>query len=485
MDASLYFTYFRRAVLGTFNDGGHLGARCIPTVAYAYMDAIRGIEKPIQSIKVFRIRNSVNTASLDNLVFNDNIERAHLFKEIYSGTYSNEYNTLAGGSSVSFTNYALISAVLPVIRKDIETITLSFTTSSTVSVYRKSIMASPYPTSTTKYARFFASEEAEWPSVNDTYSYNNVTYTIVQVVTNGYGEYADIYCLPNLSASISESGVLSRISGSGAETISFSSAEKDVAMTGYEYIDNDNMGHWISMTGENNSFTLNPTNLRGCMLLDKVDFLVKCDGTFSLSNIQIHYKASRFKPSGFRIPQPEFKTNMWNSNTELIPSPTFGNPNTTQTNWSDNSGNAVVSSGNYELNVLDRTNYFPTGTQSIIKISDTVNINTVVPQSSLVKYGKAWLEIWARNFGDWTDSSTSAPTITEDSYDFNELIVNVGNPATKYKTEMRDNVGLSWKMCRFPIDIVPPTTESFTALYLRIGAEKSGMEICKVSLKME
>jgi hypothetical protein len=176
---------------------------------------------------------------------------------------------------------------------------------------------------------------------------------------------------------------------------------------------------------------------------------------------------------------------MWNSNTELIPSPTFGNPNTTQTNWNDNSGNAVVSSGNYELNVLERTNYFPTGTQSIIKISDTVNINTVVPQSSLVKYGKAWLEIWARNFGDWTDSSTSAPTITEDSYDFNELIVNVGNPATKYKTEMRDNVGLSWKVCRFPIDIVPPATESFTALYLRIGAEKSGMEICRVSLKME
>jgi len=478
MDAGRYYQLLAKGDYDFNGGGSHLNERRIPVVAYAYMNALKDIERPIKSIKLFTPRTTVE--ELDDLVFNDNIGRAKKFKEYLLNDYTNPTLTFSNG-------YALISAILPCEQKSTKNVSLEFSTEQDVTVYVRKTNKRPWPVKDSLCTRFHIEEEITLPSVGDTYTYNSKTYTVKYVKTNddgSYGAFCDLYCQPNETVDGSTtSGVLVRATGSGSENIPFSSYNIDTSYSSDTQLVIDfNGGHWEELPAVEGKYSL--TSLYGIMDIDRVDFLIKSDDgeSFSVagSTIKVNWEARELKSRVFRLYNEEFQTTYFSKNTELLTEPTFGTPGTACTTWKDGSGNAIVPENNYEKAVLNKNGIYPLDATSIIKVSDSVSMNCTIPASKLSEYGQVVIEIIARNFG--TDFSHD---VTTDSWDFNELKVGFGggsDGAIRCYSELSDQVGLFWKICQFTIDICPLNGKVYT-LPLKIYAEKAGMEIARVSVK--
>ena len=478
MDAGRYYQLLTKGDYDFNSGGSHLNERRIPVVAYAYMNALRGIERPVKSIKLFTPRTTVE--DLDDLVFNDNIGRAKRFKEYLLNDYTNPTLTFSNG-------YALISAILPCEQKSAKNVSLEFSTEQDVTVYIRKTNKRPWPVKDSLCTRFHIEEEITLPSVGDTYTYNLKTYTVKYVKTNddgSYGAFCDLYCQPNETVDGSTtSGVLVRATGSGSENIPFSSYNIDTSYSSdTQLIIDFNGGHWEELPAVEGKYNL--TSLYGIMDIDRVDFLIKSDDgeSFSVagSTIKVNWEARELKSRVFRIYNEEFQTTYFSKNTELLTEPTFGTPGTACATWKDGLGNAIIPENNYEKAVLNKNGIYPLDATSIIKVSNSVSMNCTIPASKLSEYGQVVIEIIARNFG--TDFSND---VTTDSWDFNELKVGFGggsDGAIRCYSEFSDQVGLCWKICQFTVDICPLNGKVYT-LPLKIYAEKAGMEIARVSVK--
>lgn len=472
MDAAQY-----RLIVGdgyNFEKPGntHLGTRQIPLVAYAYMDALSGLERPFQSLKTFTKRNEVFVNDLDDLMFSDNYGRAKVFKE-----------------ATSYKDYALISAILPATTKNLNSIKLSFGTTSNVKVYVINTIAKPFPSAPT-YTRFHIDSVLTTnPEVGDIYTYGDKQFTVVKVETEEdqhYGAYCDIYCDPPLPPSEEEvSGTLAKVSGNGDSEIVFSSygiatlASGDAAI-----VDADTIGHWeLVEPDEEGGSAYTISDLIAKVSIDKINFLVECEGSFSLSNIRVAWDATALKTNYQRTPKDDFTTNVWNSNAEIITEPTFGAVGTSLTTWKDENGEAVVSEATYEHTLTGQL-YTPGG-QAVIKVGLTHYAQTVVNKSSL-KVGKIVIEVIARFFGDGitTGFVDGSETVNSDTFDWAQLTVMVGGDELNYGNPTYGNyvypIGLYWRIIRIPIDILG--SERFN-MRLRLFADRNGVEIAKVSLK--
>lgn len=472
MDAAEY-----RSIVGdgyNFEKPGntHLGTRQIPLVAYAYMDALSGLERPFQSLKTFTKRNEVFVNSLDDLMFSDNYGRAKVFKE-----------------ATSYKDYALISAILPATTKNLNSIKLSFGTTSNVKVYVINTIAKPFPSAPT-YTRFHIDSVLTTnPEVGDIYTYGDKQFTVVKVETEEdqhYGAYCDIYCTPPLPSSEEDiSGTLSKVSGSGDNEIAFSSYGIATLASGDEAVVNaDTIGHWeLVKTDEDGGNVYTISNLIAKVSIDKINFLVECEGSFSLSNISIAWDATALKTNYQRTPKGDFTTNAWNSNAEIITEPTFGAIGTTLSTWKDENGEAVVSEATYEYTLTGKL-YTPGG-QAVIKVGPTHYAQMVVSKSSL-KIGRIVIEVIARFFGDGitTGFVDGHETVNSDTFDWSLLTVMVGGGELTYGSPTYGNyvypIGLYWRIIRIPVDILGSDRYN---MRLRLFADRNGVEIAKVSLK--
>lgn len=465
-----------------FNRGGsHIGEREIPVVAYAYMDALHGMERPVKSIKVFMPRESV--VDIDNLVFNDTIGRAKRFKEYLMNNYTDSNLTFPLG-------YALISVIIPSEQKNTKIIELEMNPSTDVTVYARKTNQRPWPTKANLCTRFHIEDEISVPSVNDTYTYNGTTFTVKHVNTQAedgsYGTFCDIYCTPNLSSGTTTGGTLVRASGSGEASIDFSSYNVDTTYTpDSDLIDAFNGGHWVEIE-PNDKGIYSIVNLLGIMDIDRIDFLVKANNgnSFNINggSIKVNWSASELKTNYRRLPVEKFHCHYVSGGQELLPEPTFGAEGTTQSTWKDGQGNYLVSEANYEKSVKGKSGVYPMDATSIIKVSNSVSMNYTIPASSLPDYGQVEVEVVARNFG------TSINSVTVNSWDFNELKLGFGGVTNSGRTysEMSEQVGLFWKICHFTIDIMYYTgVSSKRQLPIKIYAEKAGMEIARVSVKVK
>ena len=465
-----------------FNRGGsHIGEREIPVVAYAYMDALHGMERPVKSIKVFMPRESVE--DIDNLVFNGTVGRAKRFKEYLMNNYTDSNLTFPLG-------YALISATIPSEQKNTKIVEFELNPSTDVTVYTRKTNQSPWPTKANLCTRFHIEDEISVPAVNDTYTYNGTTFTVKHVNTQAedgsYGTFCDIYCTPNLSSSTTTGGTLVRASGSGEASIDFSSYNVNTTYTpDSDLIDAFNGGHWVEVE-PNDRGNYSIVNLLGIMDIDRIDFLVKANNgnSFNINSgsIKVNWSASELKTNYRRLPVEKFHCHFVSGGQELLPEPTFGAEGTTQSTWKDGQGNYLVSEANYEKSVKGKSGVYPMDATSIIKVSNSVSMNYTIPASSLPDYGQVEVEVVARNFG------TSINSVTVNSWDFNELKLGFGGVTNSGRTysEMSEQVGLFWKICHFTIDIMYYTGASAKRqLPMKIYAEKSGMEIARVSVKVK
>ena len=440
MDAGQY-------AASTIKDGSgyssHLNERQSPTVAYAYMDALAGLERPRQSLKTYKLRPNTSHTSLDELVFMDVYERARRF--------------IPTAISTTFTDYALISVVLPATSNFLETVILSLSSPNDITVYCLDSNATPYPTPGSSYTRFHISEQCSIQA-GDKYTYNGTTFTVVHVVTdNPYGEFCDAYCTPALSAADSTSGTLTKQSGNGSASIPFN-GYGIASMSEASTVLNDLGGHWVRINSDgNNNYELSEKLTK--VFYDQVYFLVECSGNFTINEVYVKWKATREKTL-IRNSVPDFTINAFNSKTEIISEPTFGASGTTLSQWKDENNAAIVSSS---------TSPVPPECSSVVTISNTHKMSISIPTTNL-RNGRAVLEILARN---------NQSSVTGTSWDWSKLYVSLIRDTT---TTYEAPVGLAWKIVRIPIEIIG-LVGGFFSTTLTIHAEKENMQIAKVSLK--
>lgn len=431
----------------TIKDGNgyssHLNARQSPTVAYAYMDALAGIEKPRQSLKLYKLRTGTPHTSLDELVFMNVYERARRF--------------IPTASSTTFTDYALISVVLPATSNFLDTVILHLSSNYDINVYCLDSNATPYPTPGSTYTRFHVSEECSIQA-GDKYTYNGTTFTVVHVVTdNPYGEFCDAYCSPALSAGDSASGTLVKQSGSGSNTVNFHGFGI-ASMSEASTVLNDLGGHWVPITKDSNdNYELSEKLTR--VFYDQVYFLIECSGNFTLGEMYVKWKATREKTM-IRNTVPDFTVNTFSDAQEIIQESTFGASGSTLTKWKDENNVAIVTTSASPI---------PPGCSSIVSVSNVHKMTTSIGAST-VKNGRAVLEILARN---------NQESVTGTSWDWNKLFVSLANDTV---TTYDYPVGLAWRIIRIPIETIG-LISGFYNTSLTIYAEREGMEIAKVSLK--
>lgn len=430
---------------------------------------------PIKSLKVFRGRMA-NVSSLDDLMFSTNYERAKLFKEINVGANdisnstlvdnlgsasirvnNSEYQSLMKKNGITMPKYALVSAVMPSIARDLTYLTLNIDTSTDVDVYVKSSMARPFANPQSLSSFYIDSSNA--PQVGAVYRCNEDSkeYTVVGGLTDDAGDY-HLLCSPSVSPS-KTTGTLTKVSGTGNSSISYKFRE-----IGYSPndISSDLGGHWTKV--DISGGIANVTSLIGeCVDIDKVHFLVVSNSEYQLNDVSISYKSLVDKTITNKHDYT-FESNYYSSEEELLPSNTFGAVGSVDSRW------GVTPIDVYEK--LHGTNVYPKGCNSAVKVTDSNRLNCTVA-SSKTKIGDAVLEIWCRYFPE-VYTNGSGNQITESSFDYNEIYVNFGDS----NTTLKDYANTHWKIIRFNVNIA-----SVNNIPISIYSNANGIEIAYVSLK--
>lgn len=459
-----------------FWGGSHMGTRTNAMEADNYEKFLNNLEAPMQSIKIFNARNISD--DYDDYMFTSNEERAKLFKEINVGAAdlknassvdaipgssiqvtNSEYQSLVSGTALTINKVSLVSIVLPAFAKDIQKLSLSLDC-SVAKVLIKDSMASPYPT-VEKLSSFYVDFTNE-PAVGDVYlcAEDNKEYTVVSHVVDEAGDY-HLLCTPFVSSGFATTGTLTKVSGNGDATLFYSFREMGINPSN---ITEDTIGHWVELTGDGNGNYDISNLVDRCVDVDKCHFLIVSESdNLALNDIRI--KAEIAKEKNIYRPEPYKFESTYNSDAEeLLPASTFGIVGTLDSNWN------VTPIKIYED--IQGVKSYPKGCSSIVKVTDNVNLSCTVDGSKL-KNGTARLEVWCRYFPDiYTDGSGNQ--ITENSYDYNDIIVEVGGQ----ETTLTQRVNTYWKIVEFDV-----YTVKGSSLYLKIHSNNEGIEVARVSMK--
>ena len=487
-DASDYCHTLVPAIYGGFDDGAHLRKRNAPMVADAYLNNMHEMSAPFSSIKLFTLRDSGFSGSIDNLIYNNNVERAKLFREIkISSTQAqDEYNKIISKTSVSFGKYGTIDCVLPTFARQLKELWLELDTNNTpVSVYVKNTLAEPYPNpSTASVVRFSVSDTINIPMAGDVYSVGGTNYTISQIIMGENGYYCTIYCSPaTLPASATGTlSVVSRVEGStGSTSIDYALAEISTLNIG-TYISSDNQGHWVGLTLTDGKYEVPSVLFNGTIQNDKVSFLIVAASTsFSIKDVKLQYKAYAVKSKESDGHFEWFENDYYHTD-ELVSEPTFGEVGTELTSWTGDNNSPIVSVGDYGSK-------YPFGANSIVKVTDALAMNTTITDTELNKFGKAVLEICCRYFPNApTPYSQSGDTeINDNSYDYNTLFITMTQTRASEKLVLQEEIGVMWKIIRIPLtwfwQLYDNSAYLHKSINLRLSSNDKGIEIAKVSLK--
>lgn len=469
-----------------FWGGSHPGSRTNAIESDNYEKFLVGLERPAKSLKLFRIRQGVDYSDLQTLMFGNNYERAKLFKEISVGhsalsnsslvdncnadnvVINSEYQKLIKKEAIEFENVCLVSCVLPCYGKDLEFLALDLKTLDGAEVYIMNSIAEPYPV-TSSLSRFDYKSLIIKPKEGDKYrGSDGRDYTVVSVI-EGIGDgdaLGAIFCTPSVGGT-NDGGTLTRISGNGDETITY-----DYRATGYLPIDEieDYCGNWIKLDkSELNNIYETPSDIIPySVYVDKVNFIIKKDGAFSISDLSVIYQGSENK-SYIRNCPKKLESNYYSTSEELMPSSTFSSVGENDINWN------IIPTDIYEKQ--NGTDTYPKDCISKVTVTDTVSLTTTIQQEKFkLGNGDYILELWCRYFPPvYLDGS--GEQITEDSFDYNEIFVEIGTTEGK-KIVLKDRVNTHWKIVRFPINVVGIQDVQF-----KIYSNEKGIELSYISLK--
>lgn len=463
-----------------FWGGSHPGTRTNHILSDPLEAYFNKMPRPFQSLKVFRKRDFIEVNSLDDLVFNSNVERAKKFKEIMIGhsainkpeEYDNcttsanskiisEYLKLLNGESVEFKDYALIDAILPSTARDLEWVDLKISEPN-CKVYIKDVLSKPYPTPTF-YQRFDFNGSYNI-KVGDTYRSDDPKFKdrlfVVKEVQNG-----TVLMSPCERIS-SEDGTLTKVSGSGDSSISYFYTA--VGFSSNYPAGKLNIGHWVELSQKNGVCRVHKRYLEKCMDYDKISFLLYKSGNFSLSNISVDFKGSITKS---RKTLQRTKVNSLPTNsTQLLSEQFMGNSSQLQ-GWKTTGSIAPYMPID---GVLPRKCVGCIDIDQSKTIQQNITVNTIDGEDA-----KVVVRIWARYFPKIFDKNTmvypSDSEITEDTFDYADITLTMIINGREF--QMTDLVGLGWKEVEFET-LIPSGVSTAT---VKVSSRNKKIQVCKVA----
>jgi hypothetical protein len=470
---------------------GHPGTR----TNYLFSDEIgkrlASLPRPRQSLKLFRKRDSFVITDKQDLVYDTHKDRSKRFKEIYIGHVAlsetdkyyydqldvkqgtqrvwSEYLKLQNKESVSFGDYAVCEVIVPSTQKSLRAFTLTLS-DPTIKVYGRHMFTPPYE-SDIKYQGFVPTSSITGIMVGDKYTSNDPalsgqTFTVFANTLNSDG----FLVMDPYKASGLGSGTLTKVSGSGPATITYSSSDSALSQ---DYIDQVGKpeGKWIEIPPVNGKYTVAKSDFKNFMQYDKFIFLLNKSGGFTLNDIYVDWSGDEDKVYDSGRDMPKYA-----AGTELLAQPLLStSANVAQ--WTT-TGTVTPTTG------VDGV--YPYGCTGFVELDGTNTIKQTIsfPQDYervRTLQVKVWSRRWVPPFNP--ASSWSSSPITEDSYDLAELGVDIidNNDAIPNvnMVSLTDVVGLHWKESIFEIP-VPTFLGSQT---IRLSSKDKLLQVAKVSAK--
>ena len=431
---------------------------------------LQSLPRPTQCIKLFRVRESIDTTNLQNLVFEDLYTRAQRYIELTCGVsaltqatekyfdrldttgkvfenVNDEYQYLQNKQAISFGNFAMINLILPYTKVGLKKLILYFSGTGVSNVYIQKIRQINNPLPVTRYVAFGITQGANLIQPGDTFTITEGVYN-----DNIKGNYIVSGIIDGMLITTTNS---SGKTTSGTDTpiiISNNFDVSNVILSGsYDYPSYDYMsrykqplGEWIDVTSEqleDRGFEL--TNyIDTCLNFDSVAILLK--GTnISISDIFAKVIGSELKTI-HNIPMIKRQKGESLITDSLLDNNTSWEGISDITNY-DNTQTISTADSSYES--------LPIGITTVKEFQQGQFIKQSILSSVLNnnEYGepiKIQIRVIARYFPKYIDNDTKWTTseITEQSFDVARLAIYFGNTSTTTNpTKIAEfNVGAWW-----------------------------------------
>lgn len=296
-----------------FWGGSHPGTRTNELMAHPCIEFFNNeMPRPYQSIKIFRPRTK--PSELDELIYGNIYERAEKFKEIsishsaltdskyydectskHNSVVQSEYLKLMNGVDIEFDKYALIDVIFPATSSSISQIQLKTNELTNVDCYIMDPLAEPYPTP--EFCRRFDIPQVlnigTDVAVGNKYTsslHDSVQFTVKEIKfdkvesDSGLVDGTLLICTGNRTSTATNGGTLTKVSGTGSETLNFYYSA--TALSSDYPVGKQPIGHLKKLE----TFGLvNEADVRRCMQVDKMSFLLVSTGAFSLNNLEVQY----------------------------------------------------------------------------------------------------------------------------------------------------------------------------------------------------
>lgn len=476
---------------------------------YYFLNMIR---RPKKAIKIFRKRSQFVTTNINDLNYDNALERIKKFVSLNVGERSlnesdtsyqymdnlsnsslynslsrlNEYTRLATGNMVSIPDYALIEIILDKVKLDALKITIQGSDDGR-SFYIRNNKSSATWEDARRYSTAFNVSKSVYDSVNITAgeTYSNTSIKVGSEVdtlafTGKTYDYRLGYLLcfdHSTSASVGNqsAGQLVKISGSGDSTIN---TIKHDANLRYSFTFFSQIGQpegtfdLIPFTFGVNSFEYNFTknDLIKYMSYDKIVLLVSNEVAFNLGNISCEYSGGTIKEVFDQLHLPE------GGGVQLINEKTF---DASGNGWTIDVGGSVKQiPANYE----DYPDIAGGTTAHHVELGfdeEDVPIKLrkeIVSPAAITGFRKLTVQVVNRLFpkvytpsGSETDYTTTIRQITPDTYDDGTLCVAIKG-AQGGESVSRQPIGIGWSMATFEV-LIPASLGDFELQIYRDPAD--------------
>jgi len=469
------------------------------------------IRRPQKAIKVYRKRGQFAVSDVNDLNYDNAIQRAQKFVSLNVGEKSlnetdtsyqymdnlsntslytspsrlNEYTLLAGGNTVSIADYALIEIVLDKIKLESLKISLKGSDDGR-SIFLKNNKSSATWEDPSRSATAFNVSKEVYDSINitpgDTYSNTSVKVgTEVDTMTFA-GKVYDyrlgyLLCFNHSStATVSNqtSGQLIKISGSGDSSIDTIKHDANLRYS-FEFFSQlgqaegafEEVDFTFATTAHEHTFT--KADLMKYMSYDKIVLLVSNDVSFSLGNISCEYTGGQEKEVFDKLHLPK-------AGISLIEQKTF---DASGSGWTIDAGGSIKQiPSNYE----DYPDIAGGTTAHHVEIGfDTEDApiklrKSITSPAEITGFRKLTVKVVNRLFpkiytpsGSETDYTTTARQITPETYDDGVLCVAI-KPSTGGESVSRQPIGIGWNMATFEL-LIPASLGDFELQIYRDPAD--------------
>lgn len=450
---------------------GHPATRTGWITTLGMLPYLQSLPRPTQCIKLFRVREGIDTSDLNNLVYDDYYSRAKRFVELTcgvsalstetekcfdrldaGGSYVNindEYQNIQAKNSVSFGDYALIHIVTPYDRVNLKKAILHYVGTGVTNVYIKKNLKISNGLSSKRYYSFGIIEGENLLSPNDTFTISGITRAdgvdlnrtwVVQGIVNGL-------LVTTTTSSPSQGWTNGKTSGTDNPTCS---VEGVVLHGSYdcpsvEYMERfrEPLGQFIEVSSVNNIVDLSDY-IPQCMDFDSMGILLK-GSSISLSDVYVEVLGYN-KKNTVSIPMVTYK-----DGTSIITDNLFDN----STSW-ENISSLTTFDNTAIRSTVDDTKYekLPTGITTVKEILAGQSTKQSIIQSTVAQTDndprpiKIQFRVIARYFPKYINSDLEWETseITEQSFDVARLAISIGrtNADSNPMKVAELNVGAYW-----------------------------------------